>query len=189
MKKPEDLRMITENTLSGLVADESLKFRILQKAAGQDEFPAKRFLRTVSLLRSALAVLLVAVFALNSVDPIQSAGPGDMIAFTAGKTASNHDSLFSDGFDTDSVIRIQWDGAEPVSDPQECSSLVSVLKEHSSEVSDQTGLFSEYRRLVISAADGSSCSFDTAAGSYLITDDGRWWSCDLFFTELNKLIR
>ena len=37
MNKPEDIRVVTDKALYGLTADESLKFRILQKAAACNE--------------------------------------------------------------------------------------------------------------------------------------------------------
>ena len=37
MSRIEELRQVTDQTLHGLTADDSLKFRILQKAAGGEE--------------------------------------------------------------------------------------------------------------------------------------------------------
>ena len=49
MSRPEELRQITENTLHSLIADESLKFKILQKAVSiePDDTPESLQLRVM----------------------------------------------------------------------------------------------------------------------------------------------
>ena len=50
MSSPEDLRQITENTLHSLIADESLKYRILQKAASSETIRSDKSVAWTNIL-------------------------------------------------------------------------------------------------------------------------------------------
>ena len=67
MSRPEELRQITENTLHSLIADESLKFKILQKAASSEQNDMSRQKRIIPAFCTVLAFLLIAAFSLNSI--------------------------------------------------------------------------------------------------------------------------
>lgn len=186
MSKPEELRRITDNTLHGLVADESLKFRILQKAAGQDKASALRPFRAMPALCAVIAALLIAVLALNTLQPVTSAGPGEIIAFAAGNPDSHDSAILPSGFDMRSVVKIELTGIGTVTDPQQCILLCTLLKDQSESV--EPGEVSNKNRLVISLSDGTSVSFD-AADPFLTGSDGRIWSCAAFFTDFNNQIK
>ncbi len=181
MTTPEELRRATENTLYGLTADESLKFRILQKAARQPEPHTRRSLRLVPVLCTVLAAFLVVVIALNTLQPVPSAGPGEMNVFAAGKSETAEKTLFPAGFDTDGVISVKLNDSATVTDPVQCAALVSVLLDSSGEAAD-SGAHAD-GNLIITSSDGSELTFGTD-DPYLIGKDGRRWYCPGFFSEI-----
>ena len=176
MSKPEELRLVAENTLNGLTADDSMKFRILQKAAGDAESKRVRILRPVSVLCTVLAVMLVAVIALNTLQAVPSAGPGNINSFTAG-SADSDAHLFPEGFDPDSVTSVSFNGFI-ISDSGKCTELVSTLIERASETNPPE--ISAGSPLEISDGRGITVTF-TAEAPFLIGDDGRTWFCSEFF--------
>ena len=183
MSKPEQLRRITDNTLYGLVADDALKHRILRKAAEQDHVYTGRHFHAVPALCTVLAVLLIAVLALNTLKPVSSSGPGEIIAFTAGNTHSQSASVFPSGFNPATVAAVSFDGIT-IADPQQCSFLCSLLLDKT-ESAGSVMEFSQ-NRLVISSMDGTAYTFDTDE-PYIISPDGRSWKCTSFFNEFGKL--
>ena len=84
MSRPEELRQITENTLHSLIADESLKFKILQKAASSEQNDMSRQKRIIPAFCTVLAFLLIAVFSLNSIRAVPGSEPGELNSFVAG---------------------------------------------------------------------------------------------------------
>ena len=182
MSKPEELRLVAENTLKGLTADDSLKFRILQKAAGETASERRRFMRPVPVLCSVLAVMLVAVLALNTLQAVPSAEPGNINSFTAGG-ADPGASLFPEGFDAGSVGSVIFNGTI-IMDSENCAVLASSLLEHSSET--DLPEVSTGSVLKITDKNGISVSF-TAEDPYLVRSDGRAWSCPAFFSSLEAM--
>ena len=187
MSRIEELREVTDQTLHGLTADDSLKFRILQKAAGGEE-TKKPYFKPVPVFCAACAVLLVMVLALNSLKPVSNT-PGEINVFAAGSTEKPADmeqaGLLPAGFEAGSVVSVELDGVGSVTDLEKCASLAGML--------DGRASASEYAyaacgsHLKITAADGTVLTFG-ANEPYLIAEDGSCWSCPEFFTELRKEI-
>ena len=128
MRNPEELPKVTEQTLYGLVADDSLKYRILQKAADPSGQSGRKAFRTVSVLCTALAVLLAAVLSLNTLQAVPSGGPGEINVFAGGGTGSGASVLMPEVFDPDCVISITMDGIGTTTDQQQCARLAAILK-------------------------------------------------------------
>ena len=183
MSRPEDLRQAAENTLYGLKADDALKFRILQKAAESSVKPHRGLNRTVPVLCTVLAALLIAVVALNSLQAVPSGGPGEINVFAAGMTNSGN-GMFPADFDPASVISITLEGCKPVTSPEQCSALAGILLDHAqpAESSDS----SDQLTVLIASKDGLSCSF-FANDPYLSDANGHCWYCPAFFTQLNRI--
>ena len=95
MIKLENLREETESALYGLTADDSLKYRILQKAAQTPIEEKKRIFRPFPVLCSVLAVLLLLTVALNQVRPLSTVEAGDITVFAAGRKEEGSTSVFS----------------------------------------------------------------------------------------------
>ncbi|MBR2661245.1 MAG: hypothetical protein K6F61_11560 [Clostridiales bacterium] len=183
MNRIEDLRRVTDNTLHGLIADDSLKFRILQKVSSEQE-PRRRFtFRTVTALCGALAALAVMVLALNTLQPVRPGGPGEINVFAAGGTGSENASLFRDGFDPGSVVSVELEGSSAVTDAEKCASLAAVLS-GTAENAD-SGESSGQERLVLKLSDGTEFIF-TAADPYLFDGDGQCWYCPEFFSSIKE---
>lgn len=183
MSRLEQLRRITDNTLHDLKADDALKFRILREAAGQksvEKHPA----RFVPVVCTALAALLVCVLALNKLQPVPSAVPGEINAFAAGNTDSKPQHILSEEFDTGSVFSMEYNGQLTVTDPEQCERLAGILITASEAAGSAAG--SPAGTLVIIMRDGTEYRFD--AGEPCLTDGyGRQWISQAFFDELNKL--
>ena len=101
MSRPEELRQITENTLHSLIADESLKFKILQKAASSEQNDMSRQKRIIPAFCTVLAFLLIAAFSLNSIRAVPGSEPGELNSFVAGGSDAAV-SLFPEDFDPES---------------------------------------------------------------------------------------
>ena len=184
MSNLEHLRQAAENTLHELTADEALKNKIFQKAADQnntDTHPS-RSLRPIPLLCSFLAVLLIGVFALNALQPVPSSVPGELNSFTAGSSDSNTASIFPDDFIADSVSSIKLDETRIITDQNQCSLLVGILLNQAVQTEASESLSQE--SMIITVLDGSVFSFELHK-PFLISQDGHWWSCPDFFTELD----
>ena len=129
MSRIEELREVTDQTLHGLTADDSLKFRILQKAAGGEE-TKKPYFKPVPVFCAACAVLLVMVMALNSLKPVSNT-PGEINVFAAGSTEKPADmeqaGLLPAGFEAGSVVSVELDGVGSVTDLEKCASLAGML--------------------------------------------------------------
>ncbi len=96
MTKLEKMPQITDQVLHGLVADEGLKHRIVQKAASlpaEEERRNSSFRLAPVLLCSLVAVMILAVFLLNGLqstelEPIHSFPAGSVTTEEAVETAS-----------------------------------------------------------------------------------------------------
>lgn len=183
MSRLENLRQVTENTLHNLNADDALRIRILQKAA-KDEKPSGQSFRIVPVLCAVCAVLLICVLSLNALQPVPSAGPGDINVFAAGKSETENAHIFPDGFDTGSVTSVSLDGLGTVSDPEQCSALTAILINRSS-IAAMTDI-SDQNRLVFADANGITCTFSFEAPC-LIDENDRCWTCPEFFVMLENL--
>ena len=183
MSRLEQLRQISDNTLHDLKADDVLKFRILREAAGQIN-RGKNLSRFVPVVCTALAVLLICVLALNTLQPVPSAVPGEINAFAAGNTDSKPHHILSEEFDTGSVLSVDYDGLTTVTDPEQCERLAGLLlaaSESAGSADDSTE-----GTLIFTTRDGTVYRFH-AAEPYLTDGNGRQWICQALFDELSKL--
>ena len=183
MNRIEDLRSVSENTLHGLVADDSLKFRILQKAAsGETETRRGLSFRIVPALCGVLAALIVMVLALNTLRPVPAAGPGEIIVFAAGGAGQENEFIFNEGFSPESVVSVELEGSFRTDDPEKSAFLAGVLADRAQKTE---GVEIEGDiHVILTAADGTKMTF-TVCKPYLVGDeDGRCWSCPEFFDSM-----
>ncbi len=187
MSRIEELRQVTDQTLHGLTADDSLKFRILQQAASGTE-TKKPSVRPLPVLCAAFAALLVMVLALNSLKPVSNV-PGEINVFAAGSTEKPADmeqaGLLPAGFETGSAVSVELDGAGSVTDPEKCAFLAEILAGKASPSEHVYAACGNH--LKITSADGTVLTFG-ANEPYLIAEDGSCWSCPEFFNEMKKEI-
>ena len=185
MSSPEDLRQITENTLHSLVADESLKYRILQKAASSEQIDRSRRKKLIPVFCTVLAALLIAAVSLNSLQSVPSSGPGELNSFTAGNT-DDASSVFPENFNPDSVVSLEVERLGTIVDADQCSALSKLLLNQSvpADIADPA----EDGRLIVTTSDGNSYVFITG-NPYLISPDQQCWSCPAFFREINSIIK
>ena len=183
MNRLEQLRQITDNTLYELKADETLKFRILQKAVDPSKCSG-RSVRVVPMLCSLLAVLLICVFALNTLHSVPSVGPGEINVFAAGKSEADSARIFPDYFDCGYVVSVTFDQSITVTDPDQCAVLVQILLEQSEAMGNRND--SSGPELVLADQNGTTCIF-SADPPYLIDKDNQCWSCESFFSALNQI--
>lgn len=181
--KPEELRQATEYTLHGLTADDSLKFRILEKAASSSASPGRASLHPVPVLCSVLAVLLIAVLGLNSLHPASSVEPVMFNSFSAGYSDSAL-PLFPDGFNPDAVVCVELSGFGRVSDSGQCNALSGILA--SRAVPADSGNLSSGGILSFTDQSGNTAAFDASA-PYLSGENGQCWRCPEFFTMFEQL--
>ncbi len=184
MSRPEELRQITENTLHSLIADESLKFRILQKAASSEHQDRSYGRKLVPVFCTVLAALLIAAISLNSIQAVPSSAPGELNSFTAGGT--NTSSLLPEDFNPDSVLSVRIEHLGSIDDSDHCSALTQLLLDQSV----QADLIDSVTdgKLFITTSEGESYVF-LIRDPYLISQDNQCWSCPAFFSQFNKLIR
>ena len=185
MSSPEDLRQITENTLHSLIADESLKYRILQKAASSEQTDRLRRKKLIPVFCTVLAALLIAAVSLNSLQSVPSSVPGELNSFTAGKT-DNVSSVFPEDFNPDSVLSLEIERLGTIVDADQCSALSLLLLNHS--VPADTADPVAGGRLIVTTSDGNTYVFMTE-NPYLISPDHQCWSCPAFFREFSSLIK
>ena len=184
MKKIEDLRQVTDHALYGLTADESLKFRILQKAAQPSGVHQKRVFHTVPVLCSLIALLLIAVVALNSIKPVVPSTPGEINVFAAGSKDTVEPEIYQEAvcdisdIPAASVSSIEISGLGRITDPDQCTLLVSILQEkaESADTDPAAGSVS----LVIRTSEGAEYRF-YANDPYLTGN--KTWSCPDFFSS------
>jgi len=186
--KLENLPEYSDNILNGLTADQSLKHRILTKAAEQPEKKNNLLLHTVPVLCSLIAVLLVAVVMLNELKPVPVSDQDDMTVFAAGsnQTASPETGLgFADVMNesgSKTITRIEFDNGNIISKPETCSLLFSILKSKAIPVDHQE--LPESAVITMSLSDGSSVQLEVYPP--LLTDGNNTWTCQEFFNVLNN---
>ena len=184
MSRPEELRQITENTRHSLIADESLKFKILQKAASSEQNDMSRQKRIIPAFCTVLAFLLIAVFSLNSIRAVPGSEPGELNSFVAGGSDAAV-SLFPEDFDPDSVLSVEMEHVGTISDPDQCHALAQLLL-HQSTQADHADPVAD-GKLIVSGSEGQTYVFQIR-DPYLISESGICWSCPGFFSEFSNMI-
>ena len=183
MNRIEDLRSVSVNTLHGLVADDCLKFRILQKAvSGETETRRGLSFRIVPALCGVLAALIVMVLALNTLKPVPAVGPGEINVFAAGGTGQEKEAIFNEGFSPESAVSVELEGTFRTDDPEKSAFLAGVLADKAQKIE---GVEIEGDiHVILTAAGGTKMTF-TVCNPYLVGDeDGRCWSCPEFFESM-----
>ena len=192
MIKPEELRSATENVLSGLTADESLKFRILQKAASDTQNKHIYRFSPVPVLCSVLAVLIISIIALNTVKPVDPTNPGEMNVFAAGSkdtalpetvSPDNEFSVAAGGITPEDIISIEMTDVGRISVQSQSADLFRILCNSAVAVS---GINPDpVNCLNITTSDGRVITFDVKE-PYLISDS--CWLCPEFFNQLHIML-
>ena len=185
MSRPEELRQITENTLHSLIADESLKFKILQKAASSEQNHRSRQKKVIPAFCTVLAVLLIAALSLNSIRSVPGSEPGELNSFIAGGSDAAV-SLLPEDFDPDSVSSVEMENLGTINDPDQCTALVQLLL-HQSIPADHPDSAAD-GKLIVSASEGQTYIFHIR-DPYLISENGICWSCPAFFSEFNNMMQ
>lgn len=183
MSRIENLRQVSENTLHGLVADDSLKIRILQKVAGETETRRRISFRTVSALCGVLAALIVAVLALNTLQPVPAAGPGEINVFAAGSTGQENGSVLGHAITPGSVVSVELEPDVRITDPEKCALLAGILADRAEKAFPVE--IEGDRHLILTVSDGTEIVF-TVCDPYLIGPDGQCWTCTDFFSSLEN---
>ena len=184
MSNLERLRQATENTLHDLTADDSLKFRILQKAS-MDHEPVShstRTLRPIPLLCTVAAVLLIGIIALNSYHPVPASVPGELNSFTAGSDKSDSGPVFPAEFDPENVSSVEFSQFGVYSKQEQCNTIIDILQ-NQAMTAEPSELVSE-DRMVVTMSDDTKLIYRIQP-PYLIGQDGQWWLCHELFDALN----
>lgn len=182
MSSPEDLRHITESTLHSLIADESLKFRILQKAASAEQMDKSRRKKLIPVFCTVLAVLLIAAVSLNSIQAVPASGPGVLNSFTAG--GADAPSPLPEDFSPDSVLSVEMELRGKTTDPDQCNALAQLIL-HQSVPADLEDPVS-CGKLIITTSEGTTYVYGISE-PYLIDPNNQCWSCPAFFSEFNNM--
>ena len=186
MKQLDHFPEYTKQVLSGLTADESLKNRILMKAAGDtgaERAFSRLFLRSVPYLAAAAClVLCFGILFLGMQKPLSSQNePGDIHVFTAGQqdpvVAGNEtDSIQFGAIDPGDVVALSWSDIGEISDPEKCRKLAETLL--ASSVSADAAEEEFNATLTVKTADGKTMR-------YAVSEPYLWnngcWDCRVFF--------
>ena len=184
------LREVSDRVLYGLTADESLKRRILQRAAGNTDAGRKRIFHPIPVFCGVIAVLLAGVISLNSIKPVIPSDSVEMNVFAAGYKETvppagndtDESSPFPESINPDSVVRIELRGVGIIDDPKQCFSLIRLLQDKSHPAKAvETSSSSD---LIIVFSDGDRFVFGTDNSSSLCGNGS--WICPEFFTAFRQ---
>lgn len=175
MMKLENLREETESALYGLTADDSLKYRILQKAAQTPAETTKKGFHPFPVLCSVLAVLLLLTVALNHVRPLTPVEPGEMTVFAAGGKEEGSTSVFS-SISASDIVSMELTSVGKLESSEKCAQLLSMLQQESFPAADEKWDNNEY--LIISTSDGQSVKYPVNEPYFLYNT---CWECQSFF--------
>ena len=190
MKDLKNLREVSNRVLYGMTADDSLKHRILQRAASGNNLVQNRAFHPLPVFCTVIVFLLTTVVALNSLQPVGTSGTVEINVFAAGtketvlseETASEKNGLVLNGINPGNIISVSLSGVGEIIDPQQCAELIQVLTDHT--VPSETVSHDNYDVLILRADNGTVVKYDTAE-PYLIGDT--CWSCEPFFTMIHKI--
>ena len=182
MNRPEDIRTVTDKALYGLTADESLKFRILQKAAACEKKSSRRIAHPVPVLCAVAAFLVIIAVSINGIQPVEPVVPGEMTVFAAGGTDDRAASSIGK-IESGHVISVEVTGIGTVTDPSGCDSLIGLLKNDAESTVEGPDTWPE--KVVIRMDDGTVYEYQ-AAEPYM--DDGRSFECSAFFSMMHELL-
>ena len=189
MSDPAKLREASEKVLYGLRADDTLKQKILMKAAAGGDTGSRRAFRPLPVFCGVVAALLVAVIALNGLEPAVPAGSVEINVFAAGDNETVPPAEDGTGeaavlaiADPDQVVSVELKGVGTVTDPEQCASLLQVLTGEARPASD--GVPSPDGVLKITYSSGDVALYQTKE-PYLTGDAS--WTCQGFFSLFRPL--
>lgn len=189
MITPEKLHEATDRALYGLTADESLKQKILQKAAACEasgrKISGRSILPAFCVVMAALVLVLTAV---NSLRPVDPASTVEIKVFSAGSSdeTDSADSSYPDIFDdldSNNVISIELSDVGKITDAESCAALISLLKNNA--VTAECSFEGSEHSLIIESADGTKLCFNVTE-PFIGTEKS--WSCESFFESLHNMI-
>lgn len=192
MKKPEDLREVSDQVLHGLTADDSLKFRILQQAAEGKGKELRHGFHPLPVFCTAVAALLIAVLVLNSLKPVDPASPAEMNVFAAGADETAHPvdrqesislSYVLNTVKPENVTSVASSGIGKTEKTDQCAALIRLLQEKA--VITDSADPSAHESLTITFTDGTVC-YIGAEEPFLIGDV--CCSCPSFFSQLRQYV-
>lgn len=168
MIKLEQLREVSDQVLSGLTADDSLKYRIIQNATSSKKSHSGMAFRPVPVLCCVVALVLASACLLNSLRPVSPAGDSEIRVFAAGSTDSVHTEdklsdrtilLILKDITPDSIASIELIGTGVVTEPSDCASLLAALQDYAGTVdsvsSDERYDTVDKESIIITMDDGT----------------------------------
>ncbi len=184
------LREVSDQILHELTADESLKQRILEKAADTSKVSPISTFRPLPVFCSIMVLLLTAAVVLNRLQPVNSAADVEMNVFAAGnrETVPPEDGLTGEtgsiltGIEPEDIVAVELSGSDTITDPELCVSLIRILIDEA--VPAEEPETDKDEKLIIRTGHGSEIVFDIAA-PYLVGD--RCWLCRPFFSMLQEI--
>ena len=182
------LRETSDRVLYTLTADESLKNRILLKAAaGENSNQRRRAFRALPAVCMVVAVLLIGAAALNNLQPVSPAGSVEMNYFAAGdkETVPSGNSFSSEMKEAgpENIVSVEITGTGIIDDPDQCSDLMSLLNEEAIPV-EHPAAENAYA-VIFRTAEGEEIRFN-AEDPYLFGDES--WTCPGFFARFRKML-
>ena len=179
MRNIEDLRQASDHVLGGLAADESLKFKILQKASRSGQDASQRLIRAVPVLCSLIVLLVVGIIALSRLQPVDPSSPVEMNVFAAGSKETDHPEKNGGpaaGVFPAAARSVTVPGTGNVSDTEQCAALIRTLLQDA--VSSEGIILDSAEQLEIIAEDGTVYRYSVK--DPFIAGNGTW-SCPGFF--------
>ena len=183
------LREVSDQVLHELTADESLKQRILEKAADSSKASPVRTFRPLTVFCYIMVLLLAAAVALNRLQPVDPAADVEINVFAAGnketvppeELTEETDRILA-GIDPEEVVTVKFSESDTITDPELCASLIRILIDDATPAEEPETDYGE--KLIIRTERGSEIVFETAA-PYLVGD--RCWICQSFFSLLQEI--
>ena len=184
----KQLREVTEKTLYGLTADDTLKQRILEKSIASVP-KNKRIIRLVPVFSAVFTVLLVAAFVLNGLKPVSPAEPGDINVFTAGNENSRNSEsdffqLIEQNDFCDEIISIGIEKLGLVGNHDSCCELICTFLDNS-EHSETTEL-SVPVMMTVTLKDGTNILLEVEEP--YIKQNGVCRKCAEFFSLFHQMV-
>lgn len=181
MNSLEKLPELTEKALGGLTADETLKFRILNKAAETPAEDKRSFLRPAIGLVAAAVLMVCVLLVLNGRDAVPSPEETPILrSFPAGAVSSS--GILPTDVDAFGAESIESAATGKVTDSKTLESLLKALS--SAVKAEVPAEASAEDELVLRCKNGAEFKWGLHE-PYLSSEDGTW-SCPGFFILLGK---
>ena len=164
------------------------KHRILHEVNSGCKKPDQQHLfHPLPVFCGVIAALLIAVVALNSLQPVAPAGTVEMNVFAAGikETVMPSEDFINllEGIDPADVLSVELPGIGMIDEPEESVSLINILIDEAEPALSDTP--ESCTDMIIRADDGKVIRFDVKE-PYLFKDG--CWSCQGFFRLFHQLL-